>query len=105
MKIVILGLSITSSWGNGHATTFRGLVRELTALGHEVLFLERDAPWYAENRDMPSPPWGRTALYASLPEMQEQFGTALMFPKALRPDSGCRTRREASGHSTTSTRR
>ena len=43
MKIVILGLSITSSWGNGHATTFRGLVRELAALGHEVLFLERDA--------------------------------------------------------------
>ena len=75
MKIVILGLSITSSWGNGHATTFRGLVRELTALGHDVLFLERDAPWYAENRDLPHPPWGRTALYGSLPELQERFGT------------------------------
>ena len=73
MRIVILGLSITSSWGNGHATTFRGLVRELTALGHEVLFLERDAPWYAENRDLPQPPWGQTALYGSLPELQERF--------------------------------
>ena len=73
-RIVILGLSITSSWGNGHATTFRGLVRELTALGHDVLFLERDAPWYAGNRDLPVPPWGRTALYRSLPELQEQFG-------------------------------
>ncbi len=75
LKTVILGLSITSSWGNGHATTFRGLVRELTALGHDVLFLERDAPWYAENRDLPQPPWGRTALYGSLPELQEQFRT------------------------------
>ena len=40
--IVILGLSITSSWGNGHATTYRGLVKELTVRGHNVLFLERD---------------------------------------------------------------
>ncbi len=74
MKIVILGLSITSSWGNGHATTFRGLVRELSALGHDVLFLERDAPWYAGNRDLPHPPWGRTALYGSLPKLQVRFG-------------------------------
>ena len=43
LRIVILGLSITSSWGNGHATTYRGLVRELARRGHDVLFLERDA--------------------------------------------------------------
>jgi len=73
MKIVILGLSITSSWGNGHATTFRGLVRELVKLGHDVLFLERNALWYAENRDLPHPPWGQTALYGSLPELQAGF--------------------------------
>ena len=47
MRIVILGLSITSSWGNGHATTYRALVRALAARGHDVLFLERDVPWYA----------------------------------------------------------
>src|SRR6478735_4759446 len=70
MKIVILGLSITSSWGNGHATTYRGLVRELVARGHEVLFLERDVPWYAENRDLPEPPYGTTRLYASLDELR-----------------------------------
>ena len=52
-KIVILGLSITSSWGNGHATTYRALVRELDANGHDVLFLERDVRWYRENRDLP----------------------------------------------------
>ena len=62
MKIVVLGLSITSSWGNGHATTYRGLVRELDRAGHGVLFLERDAPWYAENRDLPHPPYARTEL-------------------------------------------
>ncbi len=73
MKIVILGLSITSSWGNGHATTWRGLVRELAARGHDVLFLERDVPWYAANRDLPQPPFGRTTLYASLAELKERF--------------------------------
>ena len=69
MKIVILGLSITSSWGNGHATTYRGLVRELAARGQDVLFLERDVPWYASNRDLPQPPFGRTELYGSLDEL------------------------------------
>jgi spore maturation protein CgeB len=73
MKIIILGLSITSSWGNGHATTYRALVRELTARGHDVLFLERDQPWYAENRDLPHPPFGRTQLYKSFEELQSRF--------------------------------
>lgn len=73
MKIVFLGLSITSSWGNGHATTYRGLVRELANRGHEVLFLERDMPWYAQNRDLPKPPYGRTELYTSLEELQDRF--------------------------------
>src|SRR5438309_1984544 len=70
MKIVIIGLSITSSWGNGHATTYRGLVRELVARGHDVLFLERDVPWYAQNRDLPHPPYGNTRLYRSLDELR-----------------------------------
>jgi len=70
LRIVILGLSITSSWGNGHATTYRGLVRELVRRGHDVLFLERDVPWYAGHRDLPNPPFGRTALYADLAGLQ-----------------------------------
>ncbi|MCU1455495.1 MAG: hypothetical protein JWN46_3641 [Acidimicrobiales bacterium] len=70
LRIVILGLSITSSWGNGHATNYRGLVRALSARGHDVLFLERDLPWYADNRDLPHPPDGRTVLYRSLPELR-----------------------------------
>lgn len=73
MRIVILGLSITSSWGNGHATTYRGLVRELAARGHDVLFLERDVPWYAANRDPPHPPYGRTELYANHEDLRQRF--------------------------------
>jgi spore maturation protein CgeB len=72
-SMVFLGLSITSSWGNGHATTYRGLLRALSARGHDVLFLERDLAWYADNRDLPSPPYGRTALYGSLEELTDRF--------------------------------
>jgi spore maturation protein CgeB len=73
IRIVVLGLSITSSWGNGHATTYRGLVRELVKRGHQVLFLERDVPWYAANRDLPRPPYGRTTLYRDVAELRERF--------------------------------
>ena len=69
LSIVVLGLSITSSWGNGHATTYRGLVRGLAARGHAITFLERDLPWYADNRDQPAPAGCRTILYASLAEL------------------------------------
>jgi spore maturation protein CgeB len=69
-KIVVLGLSITSSWGNGHATTYRGLLRGLHELGHDVLFLERDVPWYADNRDLPQPAFARVELYDTLSELQ-----------------------------------
>jgi spore maturation protein CgeB len=77
MDIVILGLSITSSWGNGHATTYRGLVRELAARGHRVLFLERDTPWYADNRDLPKPPYCRTQLYKSITVLKARFADAI----------------------------
>jgi spore maturation protein CgeB len=70
MKIVILGLSITSSWGNGHATIFRGLVKALSRRGHDVLFLEHDKPWYAANRDLPCPPGGTTCLYDSIERLK-----------------------------------
>jgi spore maturation protein CgeB len=73
MDIVILGLSITSSWGNGHATTYRSLISGLSARGHKVLFLERDVPWYAGNRDLPQPPFCRTELYPSVAELKRNF--------------------------------
>lgn len=67
LDIVILGLSITSSWGNGHATTYRSLVRGLEQLGHRVLFLERDVPWYASHRDQDG------VLYSSLEDLRDRF--------------------------------
>lgn len=51
MKIVIFGLTISSSWGNGHATLWRGLSKALVARGHKVYFFERDVPYYASHRD------------------------------------------------------
>lgn len=73
MTIVILGLSITSSWGNGHASTYRALSRALAARGHDVVFLERNAPWYAENRDLPSPSYCRVGLYEDLKHLESAF--------------------------------
>ena len=63
MKIVVFGLSITSAWGNGHATTFRALFEALHRRGHSILFFEKDLEWYASNRDLPEPPYCRLRLY------------------------------------------
>lgn len=52
MKLVVFGLSVTSSWGNGHATLWRGLIRALARHGHRVSFFERDTPYYARHRDL-----------------------------------------------------
>src|SRR5262245_48780746 len=78
MRIAILGLSITSSWGNGHATTYRGLVRGLAERGHRVLFLERNMPWYAENRDEPQPHGATTKIYNSFDELTAHFEDAVV---------------------------
>lgn len=73
MNIVILGLSITSSWGNGHATTYRSLVQGLASRGHQTLFLERNAEWYASNRDEPRPAGAITRLYTSFDELVSKY--------------------------------
>jgi len=69
MKLVIFGLSVSSSWGNGHATIWRGLIRALAAAGHRVTFLERDVPYYASHRDMTELPGGRLVLYRAWHEV------------------------------------
>jgi spore maturation protein CgeB len=74
---VILGLSITSSWGNGHATGYRALARELQRRGDAVTFLEREAPWYAAHRDLPHPPWCEAHLYESVAELRRRFAAAV----------------------------
>ena len=66
MKLVIFGLTISSSWGNGHATLWRGLCRALARRGHTVVFFERDVPYYADNRDLTELPGGALVLYRSV---------------------------------------
>ncbi|HEX8561712.1 MAG TPA: glycosyltransferase [Flavobacterium sp.] len=73
MKFVVIGLSVTSSWGNGHATTYRALLKELSKLGHDILFLEKDVPYYASNRDLPNPDFCRLALYQSNDELMQEY--------------------------------
>ncbi len=70
---VFLGLSITSTWGNGHATTYRGLLKELAGRGHQVTFLERDVPWYASNREFEEAPYCKVELYRGLDDLTERF--------------------------------
>ncbi len=65
MKITIFGLSITSSWGNGHATTFRALCQALNRRGHRIVFFERDQEWYRNNRDLPGPPYCDVRIFES----------------------------------------
>lgn len=80
MKIVIFGLSITSSWGNGHATTFRALARALHARGHRIVFFEKDVEWYASNRDLPKPGFCELKLYTRwvdvLPLVRHELASA-----------------------------
>jgi spore maturation protein CgeB len=63
VKIVVFGLSVTSSWGNGHATTFRALLSALHQRKHEIVFFEKNEEWYASNRDLPSPPFCDLRLF------------------------------------------
>lgn len=63
MKLVIFGLTLSSSWGNGHATLWRGLIRALTRRNHDVVFFERDVPYYAEHRDLPAMAGADLLLY------------------------------------------
>lgn len=65
MKIVVFGLTISSSWGNGHATLWRGLCKALARLGHDVVFFEHDVPYYAGSRDWHDLPGGELVLYGS----------------------------------------
>jgi spore maturation protein CgeB len=70
MKLTVIGLSITSSWGNGHATTFRSLLKAYKKLGHDITFLERDVEYYEKNRDLSNPDFCEIKLYNSNEELK-----------------------------------
>jgi spore maturation protein CgeB len=68
-RIVVLGLSLSSSWGNGHASTYRALLKALAERGYQILFLERDRRWYAAHRDVKRPRYCTLAFYKRVAEL------------------------------------
>ena len=81
--ILVLGLSLSSSWGNGHATTWRALLRGLAGLGHRILFLERDVPWYASHRDLPRPDFCALEFYQDLDGLRDRYGAVIASADAV----------------------
>jgi spore maturation protein CgeB len=75
LDIVILGLSITSAWGNGHATTYRALIKALARRGHRVTFLERATPWYRAHRDLKHADYCQIETYEDLTDLAQRFGS------------------------------
>ncbi len=71
-QLVVFGLTITSSWGNGHATTYRSLLAGLHRRGWRVVFYERDAPWYAANRDWSTCEFAEIRLYRRWQEARQE---------------------------------
>lgn len=70
MKLVVFGLAVSSSWGNGHAVLWRALIRALAVQGHRTVFFERDVPWYAGHRDLTEIEGGHLVLYADWDEIR-----------------------------------
>jgi spore maturation protein CgeB len=63
VKITVFGLTISSSWGNGHATPYRAILRALHRMGHDVHFFEKDVPYYRVRRDFDSCSYCRLTFY------------------------------------------
>jgi spore maturation protein CgeB len=63
LRLVVFGLTLSSSWGNGHATSYRALLKAFAKRGHDITFFERDESWYADNRDLAKPDFCRLVLY------------------------------------------
>lgn len=83
LRIVFIGLSLSSSWGNGHATTFRALMRALARRGHQLVFLERDASWYASNRDLTDPEFCELRYYDTVADLSRQHAATIRFADAV----------------------
>jgi spore maturation protein CgeB len=89
MKIAIFGLTISSSWGNGHATLWRGLCKALTRAGHQVVFFEQDVPYYSSSRDLHEIPGGELVLYDSWREVDTRAARELRDADAAIVTSYC----------------
>jgi spore maturation protein CgeB len=95
MKLVVFGLTISSSWGNGHATLWRGLWKALVRRGHRITFFERDVPYYAQHRDVTSLDGGDLVLYRDWPDVAETARRHLADADAAMVTSYCMDARAA----------
>jgi spore maturation protein CgeB len=95
VKLVIFGLTISSSWGNGHATLWRGLCRALAGRNHDVTFYERDVPYYAAHRDTTTPAGCTLRLYSDWDEVREEAHAALTRADLAMVTSYCPDAQEA----------
>jgi spore maturation protein CgeB len=77
MRLVVFGLTVSSSWGNGHATLWRALAAALGRAGHRLEFFERDQPWYAAHRDATALDGGALVLYRDAAEVRARAEAAL----------------------------
>jgi len=89
MRLVVFGLAITSSWGNGHATLWRGLIRALARRGCRVTFFERNEPYYADNRDLWEIPGAEIVIYARWDDVRTRAATAVREADATIVTSYC----------------
>lgn len=96
MKLVIFGLTVTSSWGNGHATLWRGLIRALASRGWDLTFFEKDLPYYAEHRDLTAIPGARLVLYPDWELVRTQAKAEIREADAAMVTSYCPDGRAAS---------
>ena len=97
MRLAIFGLTVSSSWGNGHATLWRGLLRALARAGHHADFFERDVPYYAAHRDLTALDCGELVLYDTWESVQARASAAIAAADAVIvtsycPDAGAATR-------------
>ncbi|HVY82078.1 MAG TPA: glycosyltransferase [Steroidobacteraceae bacterium] len=95
MKLAIFGLTLSSSWGNGHATLWRGLIRALGRSGHDVVFFERDVPYYAEHRDLCALPGAELILYPRWDDIRQRACAHIADADAVIITSYCPDAREA----------
>jgi spore maturation protein CgeB len=95
MEIAVFGLSVSSSWGNGHATLWRGLIHALAQMGHRVVFYEWDAPYYAAHRDCFGLPNGELHLYAHWRDVRSHAAELLRSADVGMVTSYCPHAREA----------
>jgi spore maturation protein CgeB len=96
MKLVVFGLAVSSSWGNGHATLWRALARALERRGHRLVFFERDQPFYAAHRDLTEIPGMELVIYPDWPSVRARAALELRDSEAALVTSFCPDAVEAS---------